>query len=469
MQHSTQTGISRFLPAAYCLLPTVLFLLLTALVPVASAQTTPPATAPDFQSVIARQAALVTEFEINGLKVLVKRREGSQTVAAGLFIRGGAGNVSSANAGVEAFMLTVASEASANFPRDRMRKETARMGTVIGEGVNYDYSVLSMAATRTNFDRSWEIFTDVALHPSFTKDDVTLVQSRLLAGLQSEADDPDGYLQRLQERVAYVGHPYLNRPEGTAENIGRLTAEDLRAYHEKIMQTSRLLLVIVGDLDATQLKARITASFGKLPRGDYRPQTLPALSFTSSTVDVTTRELPTNYVQGLFTAPSITSPDIYPMRVAASLLRDRVFEEVRVKRNLSYAPDAFLRNQSANIGGLYVTAVDANQAVKVMLDEITRLQHEPIGRDDINAVIAQFLTTYYIGQETNAAQAAELAQYELIGGGWRNSLVFLEKLRAVTPAEVQRVAQKYMRNIRFVVLGNPKQIDKAVFTGQAGN
>jgi len=470
MQQSTQTGISRFLPTSYCLLPAVLLLLLNALIaPIARAQTTPPATAPDFQSVIARQASLVTEFEINGLKVLVKHRAGSQTVAAGLFIRGGVGNISASNAGVEAFMLNVASEASANFPRDRMRKETARMGTVIGEGVNYDYSSLSMAATRANFDRSWEIFADVALHPSFTKEDVALVQSRILAGLQGEADDPDGYLQRLQDRVAYVGHPYLNRPEGTAENVSRMTAEDLRAYHQKIMQTSRLLLVIVGDLDAAQLKARIAASFGKLPRGDYKPQAPPPLSFTSSTVEVTSRTLRTNYIQGLFTAPSITSPDIYPMRVASSLLRDRVFEEVRVKRNLSYAPDAFLRNQSANIGGLYVTAVDANQAVRVMLNEIARLQREPIGRDDINAVIAQFLTTYYIGQETNGAQVAELAQYELIGGGWHNSLVFLEKLRAVTPAEVQRVAQKYMRNIRFVVLGNPQQIDKTVFTGQAGN
>lgn len=470
MQQSTQTGISRFLPTSYCLLPAVLLLLLNALIaPIAGAQTNPPATAPDFQSVIARQSSLVTEFEINGLKVLVKRRAGSQTVAAGLFIRGGVGNISASNAGVEAFMLNVASEASANFPRDRMRKETARMGTVIGEGVNYDYSSLSMAATRANFDRSWEIFADVALHPSFTKEDVALVQSRILAGLQGEADDPDGYLQRLQERVAYVGHPYLNRPEGTAENVGRLTAEDLRAYHQKIMQTSRLLLVIVGDLDAAQLKSRIAASFGKLPRGDYKPQAPPPLSFTSSTVEVTSRTLPTNYIQGLFTAPSITSPDIYPMRVASSLLRDRVFEEVRVKRNLSYAPDAFLRNQSANIGGLYVTAVDANQAVRVMLNEIARLQREPIGRDDINAVIAQFLTTYYIGQETNGAQVAELAQYELIGGGWHNSLVFLEKLRAVTPADVQRVSQKYMRNIRFVVLGNPQQIDKTVFTGQAGN
>src|SRR6266513_2249810 len=103
-----------------------------------------------------------------------------------------------------------------------------------------------------------------------------------------------------------------------------------------------------------------------------------------------------------------------------------------------------------------------------MQNEIARLQHQAVDSDDIQAVVAQYLTTYYIGQETNAAQAAELAQYELIGGGWRNSLAFLEKLRAVTPADVQRVSQKYMRNIRFVVLGNPKQIDKDAFIGQAG-
>ena len=459
----------RLLPTVLCSLFTLLLTLLLCQMVAAQSAPAPATTSQDVQNVIARQAALVSEFEINGLKVLVKRREGSQTVAAGLFIRGGVENITASNAGVEAFMLNVASEASANFPRERLRKELSRTGTVIGYATNYDYSVLSLAATRANFDRSWDVFTDVALRPSFTKEDVALVQARIVANLRDDADQPDTYLQRLQERVAYVGHPYLNRPEGTAENISRLTAEDLRAYHQRIMQTSRLLLVIVGDLDANLLKNRIAASFGRLPRGDYKPQLPPQLSFTSSTVDITARDLPTNYIQGLFTAPPITSPDIYPMRVASSLLRDRVFEEVRVKRNLSYAPDAFLRGQSANTGGLYVTAVDANQAVRVMLDEIGRLQREPIGPDDINAVTAQFLTTYYLSQETNAAQAADLAQNELIGGGWRNSLMFLEKLRAVTPAGVQRVAQKYMRNIRFVVLGNPQQIDKTVFTGQAGS
>jgi predicted Zn-dependent peptidase len=419
--------------------------------------------------VIARQAALVTEFEVNGLKVLVKRREGSQTVAAGLFIRGGSANITDHNAGIEAFMLAAATEASTKYPRELMRKETSRMGTAITFGANNDYSVLQLTCTRNYFDPSWDLFTDVALHPLFAKEDVNLVQARMVAELREEADDPDTYLQRLQERVAYAGHPYLNRPEGTADSIAALTADDLRAYHRKIMETSRLLLVVVGDINAAQLRPRLMGTFGSLPRGSYTQRPAPPLTFAASTVEVTNRELPTNYVQGLFTAPPLTSPDIYPLRVASAILRDRVFEEVRVKRNLSYAPNAFLGNQAANTGGIYVTAVDANQAVKVMLAEISRLQHTEIDHDDITSVVAQFLTTYYMGQETNAAQAGDLAQYEMIGGGWRHSLEFLEKLRAVTPTDVERVSQKYMRNIRFVVLGNPAQIDKNAFTSTGGN
>lgn len=426
------------------------------------------AATPSVHSVVAKQAALVSEFEVNGLKVLMKRREGSLTVAAGLFIRGGASNINAQNAGIETLMLSVATEASAGFPRERMRSELSRMGTVIGSSSNNDYSVLSLASTRMHFDRSWQIFTDVALRPSFTKEDVSLVQERVVVSLSDDTDNPDVYLQKLQEKVAYAGHPYLNSTSGTPETVGKLTPEDLRAYHKKLMETSRLLLVIVGDLNATEVRSLVEASFGKLPRGSYKPDVVPQLAFDKSSVDITPRELPTNYIQGLFTAPSLTSPDIYAMRVASSLLRDRVFEEVRVKRNLSYAPDAFLRTQAANVGGLYVTAVDANQSIRVMLNEIGRLQTEPVGAVDIHSVIAQYLTTYYLGQETNAAQAGELAQYELIGGGWRNSVEFLEKLSAVTPADIQRVSQKYMRNIRFVVLGNPRSVDTGVFTGAAG-
>ncbi|MEP6743629.1 MAG: pitrilysin family protein [bacterium] len=456
---------------SFVLLVSVLLLPLPALMLSAAAQKpTEPANATALQAaqnVVAKQAALVSEFDVNGLKVLVKRREGSLTVAAGLFIRGGSRNITDKNAGIEALMLDVETDASASYPRERMRNELARMGTVIGSRENYDYSALALTSTRVNFDRSWDIFTDVILRPAFTKEDFELEKGRALSSLRDDTDDPDTYLQRLQERVAYAGHPYLNRPQGTVESVSSLTLDDLRRYHRQTMETSRLLLVIVGDLDPVQLRQRIATTLGKLPRGNYRDQAPPLLSFPASTVEITDRSLPTNYVQGIFSAPPLTAPDIYPMMVASALLRDRVFQEVRVKRNLSYAPSAFLGSQAANVGGIYVTAVDANQAVGVMLDEIRRLQSQSIDDDDINGVISQYLTTYYIDQETNAAQAANLAEYELIGGGWRNSFELLSRLHAVTPTDVQRVAQKYMHNLRFVVLGNPKSVDTKIFMGQA--
>ncbi|MGI9035367.1 MAG: M16 family metallopeptidase [Pyrinomonadaceae bacterium] len=409
------------------------------------------------------QAALVTEFDVNGLKVLVKRRPNSPTVVAGLFFRGGVKNTDAKSDGVENFMLEAATQGSQKYPRETLRRELAATASTIDAGATYDYSVLSLAATRQNFDRSWNAFTDVALHPTFAPEDVERVRQRLLTELANSADDPENNLQELQNKVIYAGHPYLNDPEGTVETVSKFTAADLRDYHQKVMRTSRLLLVIVGDLDANDLRQRIAETFGKLPGGDYKDQPAANLSFVQPTLDVTARTLPTNYVSGVFQSPSLKDPDYYAMRVATSILGGRVFQEVRVKRNLSYAPDANLGSLAANTGNISVSAVDANQAVSVMLNEINQLKTEPVDAREISGVSELFLTNYYLGQETDAAQAVELAKYELIGGGWRNSFEFLSRVREVTPADVQRVAQKYMTNLRFVVLGNPASIDRQIF------
>ncbi|MFL6468116.1 MAG: M16 family metallopeptidase [Pyrinomonadaceae bacterium] len=412
---------------------------------------------------LSSQANLVTEFDVNGMKVLVKRRPNSATVAAGLFFRGGTKNLTPQNAGIESFALNVATEGSAAFPRIALRRELASTGSNISAGANYDYSAIALATTRENFDRSWNVFVDVALHPAFVPEDVELTREKILTALRDDEDDPDGFLQVLVNRTINAKTPYANDPSGTIETITKFKAADLRAYHQSMLQASRLLLVIVGDLDAAALKKRITDSFGKLPRGNYKDTPSPGFDFSKPTLDVTQRALPTNYVQGIFSAPSISSPDFFAMRVATTILRDRVFEEVRVKRNLSYAPNADMGNLAANTGNIYVSAVDANQAIRVMLDEINKLKTTAVDPADISGVAGQFLTTYFIGQETNAAQAAELARYELIGGGWRNSFQFLNRVREVKPADVQAVAKKYINNIRFVVLGNPTSIDRAIF------
>jgi zinc protease len=408
----------------------------------------------------------VTEFDVNGLKVLVKRRESSQTVVAAVFLRGGVRNITSDNAGIESLMLDVASEASAAFPRARMRRELARTGSSLSFGATRDYSAMTLASPRRSFDAGWTMLADTVLHPSFSADDFERVKARRLISLAGEEDTPDAFIGVLQARAGFAGHPYVNDPDGTPASIKAITADELKRFHQRMMVSSRLLLVVVGNVEVDDIRRKAQAAFGSIPRGDYVESPLPPLKFAAPGLTVTPRDLPTNYVSGLYPAPAPGSPDYYAMRVATTILRDRVFEEVRTKRNLSYAPDAFLSSQGVNTGGLYVTAVDANQAVQVMLAEVARLQRDEVPPGLIRSTGQGFLTSAFLDQETNSAQAGALALNELVGGGWRQGDLMLDRVRAVTPGDVRRVANTYMRNLQFVALGNPQSIDRQAFTRQ---
>lgn len=413
---------------------------------------------------ITAQAAQVTEFEVNGLKVLVKRRVSSPTVAAALFIRGGSRNITDKNAGIEDLMLRSAIEAGKKYPRQAVRRELSRTGSGIGASAGNDYSIVSFATTRRNFDRVWDIFTDTLISPTFAPDDIERNRQATLTGFREAGASPEGALQTEIDRVIYAGHPYANDVSGTVATISSFNAADLIAYHKKMLETSRLLLIFVGDLDPKELKARIAASFGKLPRGDYKEQIYPQLNFAKPSVDIIARpNLPTNYIQGVFNAPPMTSPDYYPMRVAMSILQTLIFQEVRTNRQLSYAPGAELNKFAVNTANISVSSVDANQSVQIMLEQVNSMRTMRLSDEIVSEVAGNFLTTYYLSQETSAAQVAELARYELIGGGWRKTYEFLNRISSVNSDDLVAVSGKYMKNIRFVVVGDPKAINNSIF------
>jgi zinc protease len=406
----------------------------------------------------ATSGGAVTEFEVNGLKVILKQRPGTQTLAAGLFVRGGSANITAANAGIENLLLNVSIDGSAHFPRALLRAELARMGGTINYGTNYDYSALSLACTRENFDRMWEIFTDVALHPALLPQDVETERQRLVSG-RSGTDTAEEVIQEEEAKVIYAGHPYANDPRGTVDSLKKLTVADLKLYHRQIMQTSHLLLVVVGDLDVFTLKSRVTAAFSAVPRGDYRASLAPPLKFTPAP-RLVARGIASTYVEGSYAGPAFSSSDFAALELAVSFLRDAAFNELRIRHGLSYSPTAELRAQSASVGSIYYPTTDVNQATDLFLKQISRLKKDPVSADDLLGTVSQYVTTYYMDNQTSAAQAGMLAQYELIGGGWRNAETMLTRLRAVTPADVQRVAKQYMRNLQFTVVGDDKSVDK---------
>lgn len=412
---------------------------------------------------VSAQANFVSEFDVNGLKVIYKRRPNSATVAGGLFIRGGARNINDKNAGIERLMLATAIEAGKKYSRQAVRQQLSSRGSTITSGAQNDYSAVGLATTRPDFPQVFDIFADVILNPAFAPDDVVRNKDAILTGLRESGSVPEAALETLQAKVVYAGHPYANDVDGTPATIASITPQDLRAYHQKVMETSRLLLVFVGDLDVNELKSMIAAKFGTLPKGNYKDTALPPVDFTKGSLDSVSRALPTNYIKGVFAAPSINDPDYYAMRVAMSLLQTLVYQEVRNRLQLSYAPDAEMGSLAANSASISVSTTSPNTATSAMLAQIRLLQRQAINPDAIDEIASFFLTRHYMAQETSAAQVAELARYELIGGGWRKSFEFLNGVKNVTPGDVKNVANKYMKNIRFTVIGSDTSIDRSIF------
>jgi zinc protease len=409
-------------------------------------------------------AGNVDEFNVNGLKVILKKNAANEIIATHLYIRGGALNLTPETAGIEPLLFDVATKGTAKYPKETLNAELARMGTQIGGDAERDYSVMRMRCVKTHFERSWDIFADVVMNPALDPQELELAREQLIAAIRQRGDHPDSYLELIGDARFYEGHPYALDPVGTEESVSKITASQMRQYLQENLLTSKLLLVVVGNIEKKDLQSKVAATFGQLPMGDYKPQYPPAVKHTSGNVYTQAQDLPTNYIIGYFTAPSLRDADYFAMRAAISVLNDRIFEEVRTKRNLSYAPSAYLEDLFANCGKLYVTTVAPDTTIKVMLAEVKRLQNRLLNADGLRERINLSLTSYFLQNESNAAQADFLARFELAGLGWRQSEKFNKNRKKVTPEQVMAAAQKYINNIQFIVIGDPAKIDEKLFT-----
>jgi zinc protease len=400
----------------------------------------------------------------NGLKTIHRHVTGNEVVVAQVYFRGGARNISEKDAGVESLLFEVATEGTKNLSKSEINRELARMGTELDGDSGYDYSVMEMRCVRQNFDRSWQLLADAILNPVFDEKEVALVKDQIISGLRQQNDNPENSVALLSNNQLFASHPYFNSPVGTVESVKSLTAADVKAHHAKLLQTSRMLVVVVGNVSQQEVKSKVEASFGKLQRGDYKSEAPPVFTKAStSEFQLVERPVATNYIRGVFAAPPLESPDFAPFSIAMNILQQLFFQEVRVKRNLTYGADATLLSNGANSAYISVTTQKPNEAIRVMFDQIDFMQRQVIREEGLKAIISGFLTNYYTKLETNSAQAVKLAEYELLGGGWRRDQTWIDEVDKVTPEDVNRVSKKYLKNFHFAVMGDKTQFDRELF------
>lgn len=413
------------------------------------------AQAPPVASVVAD--TLTTTYDIGPLRV-IHRRSNLSTVVMNLYLLGGVRSAPRGLDGIENFLLQVSERGTAAYSRDAFRRALARTGAEIVIEPREDWTMIGVRTSRDQLDSAWALFADRVDHPRLDSVDVEFVRDQLIAALRQRQDSPDALLGYLADSVAYAGRPYATSSVGTEGTIARITRADLLRFHREQFLASRMLLVVVGNVDRATVERLVRGTLATLPSGAYTWTIPDALAPSPGDAVVVPRQLPTNYLQGYFRGPAANSPDAAALRVAAAVLSGRLFSEVRSKRNLTYAVSADYRDRALTSVGLYVTTTLPDSVLTLMSREVRTLQTFEIQTEYLAPVIRQFITEYFLDNETSTAQADFLARALLYRGSVTAGDQFVAELRAVTGADIRRVARQYFHDAHWAYIGDPGSV-----------
>lgn len=408
--------------------------------------------------------AQTTEFSINGLKVIFKP-SAKQTVSAVMFFRGGTANYAENQQGIENLSLSAATECGTKkYNKDAFKDIADKYSIGLGGTSGYDFGYINMSCVKPYFNQGWDLFSQAITNPVFDAKELSNLQQKLAANLQQEEGDPDTKLNQMTMSNSFEGTRFAFRPSGTPASISGFKQTDVSNYYNNVLlNKERMLLVVVGNLSIEELKAKVEKAFMLVP-SKGKPQLPNAQDYNvqENTLHIENRDLATNYIMGLMGAPIVTDAKFNAYRLAFDILSDKLFEEVRTKRNLSYAPAAYVRGGLQPFAAIYVTTTKPKEAVTVMVDEIKRLRNGGFTAIELRDAKSQFATSYFMKNESNGAIAMALGIAEF-KGSWKNEELFLDQINAVSLPELQATFTEYTNGIQWNYLGVEAQADKDAF------
>lgn len=413
-------------------------------------------------NVVAQSGAdtLTSSFTVDGIPVILRRNTSNNVVVAHVYLLGGVREVTRADAGIEPFLLSVSERGTLHYPKAVLRRKTSLLGSDFVVAPSTDWTLFGAHTITTALDSTWAIFADRLMYPAIQPAEVELVRSQLVSAVQQERDDPDANVSDLADSVAFAGHPYALPVTGSEASLQAITPAMLRAFQQSQIVKSRMLLIVVGAVTRQHVESLIHGTLAKLPAGSYRwtmPERVPG---SPSSAVLVQRALPTNYILGYFSGPLASSPDYTALRVAATVLTGQMFAEIRGRQNLTYDVHAPFLERAASASGLYVTTVSPDTTLKLMHFFVDQLKRETVTDDGLKRLELQFITQYFLDNETNASQADFLARSQLYQGDYRHAATFVNELKSVTPDAVQSAARTYIRNFHWAYLGDTTKVSR---------
>ncbi len=407
------------------------------------------------------------EMNVSGVKVIVQP-SGNQILEIQTIIKGGVQNYDASKQGIESLAMTALMECGTkNDTKNSFKNKLDNVSAQVYANAAKDYCTISMNCIKTDFDAVWPLYADAITAPIFDKKEFDRIKQDAINGLRSQESQPDYAIGNMATQIAFAGRDNAKRPEGTVTTLTKITADETRAYYNSVCTKARMLIVVVGEIDRAALEQKISAMLANVHEG--KPFTLKkeTIAPSNNSFKAEKKDLATNYIQGITSAPAPGSPDFNAFNLAMRIFSQRHFLEVRTKNGLSYAPGSWFDGGSSSSANISVSTTDPNKYIGVVKALINKTKKDGFTDDELRNMKTQYLTGFFYRQETNNAQANSLVANEVLHNNWKRAITISDDMKKVSLSELNATFNKYIKNMVWAYQGNPTKANATLFTGNS--
>lgn len=419
-----------------------------------------------------------TRFELkNGLTVMVVENHKLPRVSIQLSIDNPP-SLEGEKAGVSSLAAGLLGNGSTNISKDAFNEEV----DFLGASLNFGASSAFASSLSKYFPRILELMADAAINPNFTEEEFQKEKEKLLTGLKSQEKDVSAMASRVQSAIAYgKDHPYGEF--ATEETVNKVSLEDAKKFYQTYFNPNNAYLVIIGDVDTKAVKKLVKKHFNSWEKG--------AQVLTNWKNPVASKEATINFidmpnaVQSEVSVQNVVNlqmkdPDYLPTLMANRILGGggsaRLFQNLREDKaytygsyssigNSKYVPSRFRAYASVR------NTVTDSAAVQI-LEEIQKITSEPVTQKELDAAKATYVGNFVMALERPSTIANYALNIETEGLPKDFYKTYLERINAITVADVQQAARKFFstENTQVVVTGKGKEVlenlEKMTFQGK---
>ncbi|OOZ38120.1 peptidase M16 [Solemya elarraichensis gill symbiont] len=428
---------------------------------------------------LAVQAAQVQEFELeNGMKVIVKEDHRAPIAVSQVWYKVGSSYEPEGQTGISHVLEHLMFKGTERYGPNEFSKIISENGGRENAFTGRDYTAYfqTLSSDRLNiaFDLEADRMRNLLLdEEEFQKERDVVTEERRLR----TEDKPTSLTYEQFNAVAWRVLPYRRPIIGWMSDLENLKIEDLRAWYQRWYAPNNATLVVVGDVDAEKIHTMAQETFGKLPPSDLPVMNTPVEPAHNGVTRLQVKAPAKQpYLIMGFKAPVVTSVseeaawEPYALEALAAILDGG--DSARLSRSLirgssiansagaSY--DAYTRLPGMMLfDGVPAEGRSIKDLEKALLSEIEKVKAEPVAADELKRVVTQTVASKVYEKDSVFYQAMQIGMLETVGLDWRLTDTYVEKLRAVTPEQVQEVAQRYLQpdNMTIAVL-DPQPMDE---------